>query len=192
MTAEIREVGREALPQFAGIPIRFRVESVFRVEENDAGVGGFRLVEEKVEKPYVKDYDTFEGETPTCWATHLDVTHWGFFLALDGDKPVGAATVACDTPGCSLLEGRKDLAVLWDIRVHPDRRREGIGTKVFQCVRDWARSRGCTRLKVETQNTNVRACRFYAKQSCRLEGIHRHVYPPPLEHEVMLLWRLDL
>ncbi|MGD2206052.1 MAG: GNAT family N-acetyltransferase, partial [Anaerolineae bacterium] len=131
---------------------------------------------------------------PLSWSVKFDVSKWGFFLALDGDRPVGSATAAFDAPGVSMLEGRKDLAVLWDIRVHPDERGRGIGSRLFRRTANWARQRGCGQLKVETQNINAPACRFYASQSCKLGAIHRHGYAhcPHVAHDVMLLWYLDL
>jgi GNAT superfamily N-acetyltransferase len=59
---------------------------------------------------------------------------------------------------------RSDLAVLWDIRVQPERRGRGVGKALFYASVDWACRRGCRQLKVETQNVNVAACRFYASQ----------------------------
>ena len=51
----------------------------------------------------------------------------------------------------------------------------------------------------ETQNTNVPACRFYARQGCRLGATHRFAYAgsghgsdDPVAQEAMLLWYLDL
>jgi GNAT superfamily N-acetyltransferase len=192
MSVEIREVGPEALAEYAKVPIRFRVSSLFRVEGAGETPGTFRLVEEPVETPCVKDYDAIKGEGPMRWANRFDVKNWAFFIAWDGDEPIGAAAVAFDTPGVNMLEGRRDLAALWDLRVRPDRRGEGIGTQLFRRACEWARGRGCSRLKIETQNTNVRACRFYMNQGCRLERAVRNAYPPPLEDEVMLLWTLDL
>ena len=56
-----------------------------------------------------------------------------------------------------------------------------------------ARQRNCTELKIETQNVNVRACRFYAGRGCRLGAVIRDAYPQPAgEKETMLLWYLDL
>jgi hypothetical protein len=59
---------------------------------------------------------------------------------------------------------------------------------------DWSRERKCTHLKIETQNVNVPACRFYAKQGCRLGAIDRYGYAghPQVGHETMLIWYLDL
>ena len=84
--------------------------------------------------------------------------------------------------------------MLWDIRVHPDERGRGVGTKLFQYAADWARRKGCGQLGLETQNVNVPACRFYVRQGCELGAIHRYGYAgcADLAHEVMLLWYLNL
>ena len=99
--------------------------------------------------------------------------------------------VAWNTPGLDMLEGRTDLACLWDVRVHPDRRREGVGSLLFQHCAEWARSKGCWRLKIETQNINVPACKFYADRGCELRAIHPGAYPE-LPDETQMLWYLDL
>ena len=90
-----------------------------------------------------------------------------------------------------MLENRTDLTVLWDIRIHPDYRRQGIGQALFRAAETWARSRGCRQLKVESQNVNLPACRFYAKQGCVLGAIDRFAYAD-LPDEVQLLWYKDL
>jgi GNAT superfamily N-acetyltransferase len=192
----VREAGVGELQRYAQVPIRFWVHSVLRVEAVDTGLGGLRLVEEAISPPYLKDYDAQGGgeESPTHWAERFDVRHWCFFLAEEGSQVVGAATVAFDSPDVHMLEGRPDLAALWDIRVRPDRRGRGIGTQLFQAAADWARGRGARQLKIETQNVNVPACRFYSAQACRLGAIHRYGYAgcPEVAHEAMLLWYLDL
>ena len=189
-------MGVDQLSVYAGIPISFTVESVFRVEVVDRGLGGFKLIEEKTDTPYLKDFDSAgDGDTrPERWAKRFDVSNWTFFLAYVWERAVGGATLALDTPGVNMLEGRKDLAVLWDLRVHPDARGRGIGTALFKHATDWARENGCRQLKVETSNVDVPACKFYAKQGCVLGAIHRFAYAncPDTTHETMLLWYLDL
>ena len=93
-----------------------------------------------------------------------------------------------------MLEGRSDLAVLWNIRVHPDHRRQGIGTNLFQRARELAKAKGCGQLKIETQNVNVGACKFYAGQGCQLGTISRYgnTQDPKVQQELMLLWYLAL
>lgn len=195
VAVEIREIGVEALPCYAEVPISFRVESVFCVEMIDHGLGGFSLVEKQVD-PYTKAYDV-QGDgrdRPINWGKTFDVSKWGFFLAVDGGHSVGGAAVVIDTLGINMLETRKDLAVLWDIRVHPNQRRNGVGSRLFEYAIDWARQKGCKQLKIETQNVNVPACRFYARQGCELGAIHRYAYSgsPEVSHEAMLLWYLKL
>jgi hypothetical protein len=47
--------------------------------------------------------------------------------------------------------------------------------------------RGARVLKVESQNTNVPACRFYAGRGFLLRAVRRGAYPE-LPHEIQLLW----
>lgn len=194
MFIEIQEIGVNMLPQYAEIPIAFEVESVFHVDPIDSGLGGMRLREEKLVSRYTKDYDAHEDGRPEGWPKRFDTRNWGIFLALKGIRPVGGAAIAFNTPGLHMLGGHKDLAVLWDIRVHPNIRRQGIGTKLFSHAADWSRERRCRQLKIEAQNVNVPACRFYAKQGCQLGEINRYGYVghPEVEHEVRLVWYLDL
>jgi len=104
---------------------------------------------------------------------------------------VGGAVVAFRTAGLRLLEGRDDLAVLLDIRVEARLRGRGVGSELFVAARAWAQEQGCRHLKIETQNINVPACRFYARQGCELRAIQPHAYPK-LPDEVQLLWYADL
>ena len=190
MKITIAEIGPERLAEYAGIPIALEVKTILEVELVDGGLGGMRLHEVLV-KPYLKDYDA-GGELPTDWPKRFDVSKWGFFLAQLDHEPVGAAAVAYDTTGVFMLEARRDLAVLWDIRVRPEAR--GAGILLFRHAAGWARRHGCTQMKIETQNVNVPACRFYQRMGAHLGEIHRHGYAaiPAVAHEVMLNWYLDL
>jgi GNAT superfamily N-acetyltransferase len=191
MHVEIAEEPAAALAELARIPISFEVRSVLDVAGPAEG-GVFILTERRLTVPYVKDYDAIEGEGPTSWARRFDVSNWGFLSARAAGRRVGAAAVAFDTPGVTMLEGRRDLAVLWDLRVAPDARGQGVGSALFRAAEEWARARGCTELKIETQNVNVPASRFYAAQGCRLAAIDRSAYPG-LPDEIQLLWykRMD-
>ena len=119
------------------------------------------------------------------------MSSWLLLAAIDRGERIGGAAVARNTPGANMLEGRTDLAVLWDIRVHPDRRQEGAGSLLFRRAVEWARAKGSHYLKIETQNINVRACRFYASQGCHLRAIH-HGVNDDVPDEVQLLWYLRL
>jgi GNAT superfamily N-acetyltransferase len=189
-TIELAEEPMTALPEYARIPIVFTVDRVLDVTSQDDGQGGFALSERRLEVPYEKDYDGIAGEGPSQWARRFDLSNWALFTARVATRIVGGATVAFDTPGLTMLEGRRELAVLWDIRVSPDARRQGIGSALFEQVERWARRHGCRQLKIETQNTNVRACRFYERQGCKLGAIRRSVYSD-FPEEIQLLWYKD-
>ena len=81
------------------------------------------------------------------------------------------AVIAFNTIDRPMLQGRKNLAALWDIRVAPHLRGHGIGSTLFQAAEAWAAARGCRQLKVETQNNNVVACRFQPLSRKRARGV---------------------
>ena len=191
MTIELTEEPMTALPEYARIPTVFTVDRVLDVTDRLDGSGGCDLSERRLEVAYEKDYDAVDGDAPLHWPRRFDLSNWALFTARVAGRSVGGATVAFDTPGLTMLEGRRDLAVLWDIRVSPSARGEGVGSALFERVEAWARRHGCRQLKVETQNINVRACRFYERQGCDLRAIHRGAYPD-LPEEIQLLWYKDL
>ena len=190
MAVEIREETAEALDEYATIPITFWVRSLLRVDWIDDGIGGIRLTEQSVDPPYFKDYDAL-GDSPPTWERRWDISKWGIFVARDNGEPVGGVVVAWRTPGMHMLEGRDDLVVLWDLRVKAERQRHGIGQQLVRQAASWATQRNCQVMKIETQNNNVPACRFYSACGCRLGGVHSGAYAE-LPDEVMLLWYLDL
>jgi GNAT superfamily N-acetyltransferase len=179
------------LDQHAQVPIAFLVDRILAVSFLDGGLGGVKLTETRVEDPWVKDYDAIKGEGPTRWARRFDVTNWGLIAAYEDERRVGGAVIAFNTGGVTMLEGRPDLAVLWDIRVHTERRSTGIGTMLFGATETWSRDRGCQILKIETQNINVPACRFYRRMGCELASIDRFAYPD-LPDEFQLMWFKEL
>jgi GNAT superfamily N-acetyltransferase len=191
MRIEIHEESAAELDAYARVPIAFRVERALEVTVVGGGFGGFKLRERPVEPPWTKDYDAVAGDPPTAWPSRFDVSNWGFLCArLDGER-VGGATIALRTPGVLLLEGRDDLAALWDLRVAPAARGRGVGTRLFEAASAWATTRGYRWLKIETQNINVAACRFYASRGCALRAIDRFAYPD-LKGQVQMIWSREL
>ena len=175
------------LEDYQRVAISFRVESVLEVCPVDHGLGGIVFTERRVESPYLKDYDAISGEGPTRWAKRWDISRWGVISAFLGDERIGGCVIAYDTEGVEKLEGRKDIAALWDLRVRPDYRRRGVGSQLFEAAVEWAARRGCRCLKVDTQNINVAACRFYAKHGGVLGVINRYAYSE-FPDETELVW----
>lgn len=181
----IEEERAVSLEAYARISSAFEVRSVLEVSIED-DLRGVSLCERGLRSPWLKDYDGIEGG-PRAWPKRFDTARWFALVASAGGERVGGALLVHDDASIELLEGRSDLAVLWDLRVAPGHRGRGVGTQLFRAAEDWARERGCRELKVETQNVNVTACRFYARMGCRLGALDRFAYPD-LPGEVQLLW----
>jgi GNAT superfamily N-acetyltransferase len=190
MPIKIIEESEAALIEYEKVSIAFSVQSRFLVEPVESGLSGLKFVEESV-VPYLKDYDAFESERPSQWKKRFDISHWGIFSAFDGVRRVGGAAIAWQSSSVEMLEGRKDLACLWDLRVDPEYRSKGVGHKLFSFAAQWGRERKCRRLKIETQNINVPACRFYARQGCQLKAINSYAYDESL-NEIQFIWYFDL
>jgi len=189
MRIEISEEKAPNLQEYAQIRMSFEVREVLDVLTPNDGLGGFTLSERKLPVPYLKDYDAIES--PLHWCRSFDTSNWAFFAARAEGVRLGGAAVAFDTPGLMMFEDRRDIAVLWDVRIAAEARRQGVGAALFKAAEKWAVAQGCRRLKVETQNINVPACRFYARQGCVLGAIHRFAYPE-FPNEAQLLWYKDL
>ncbi len=164
------------------------VSSKLVAKRIDSGLGGLLLSEVEVPE-YIKDYS--QHANPNEWIEKFDTSNWGFFIAYVGNTPIGAATLAYRTKGINMLSGREDLCVLWDIRISPDFKSQGVGNALFVYIKEWAIKRGCTQIKIETQNTNVPACRFYKNQGAVLSEYNEYAYYGE-EDETQLIWYLDL
>ena len=185
-------IDRTYFPQYDSIPMRFDVKSYYKIEKINRGLGGFALVETPVE-PYIRDFCLGEDETVVRWE-RFNLANWAFFMAFDGDRPVGAATIASRDKQVNMLSDRDDLAVLWDIRVEEAYKRQGVGQGLFDMAADWSRSQGLVQMKIECQNNNVPAVKFYHKQGAVLSVIDEYAYynEPEYRHETMFIWFLDL
>ncbi len=188
-----KKVDRTYFPQYDQIPMIVHVSSYYRIVKHDRGLGGFALVETPV-KPYIKDFRTVDDESISSWEKEWDISTWAFFMAFDGERPVGGATVATRTKEINMLSGRDDLAVLWDIRVADAYNHQGVGQALFDMAVNWSREQGLVQMKIECQNNNIPAVKFYHKQGTILAAIDEYVYynDPECRHEVQLIWYLDL
>ena len=179
---KIIPINYDQLKEYSKIPISFSVNSIYDIvhtknrTKNDPGI---ELIEKQILNPYEKNYDDYEN--PLDWIKKWDLKwnsdNWGFFLSQnDNGEITGGASIALNVPGMQMCEGKDDLAVLWDIRVHPAHRGKSIGKSLFLEAEKFARSKKCSTLKIETQNTNVPACKFYKSMGCTLGKITPHAY----------------
>ena len=186
-----KQIDKTFFDAYDKIPMLVHVESKFLIEKLDRGLGGF-LIKETPVPAYTKDYSIYEVASE--YEQQFDISNWAFFMAFEGDRPIGAATVASRTANVYMLNGRDDLAALWDIRVADAYKRQGVGQKLIDMAVAWARSQGLKQMLIECQNINVPACRFYHKQGAVLGKIDEYAYynDPDIRDEIMLIWYLDL
>ena len=181
------EISFENLKLYESIPSSYVVESRIVLAGLGIGKEGLTDLKESLEEPWIKDYDLIDGQGPSRWASQFDISNWGLLSAWNEDRRIGGAVIAWQSGSVFMLESRKDMAVIFDIRVHQANRRMGIGRLLFAEASSWAKGRECTSMKIETQDVNVSACRFYAAMGCELGAINRGVYPS-LPEETQLLW----
>ncbi|GHU90674.1 hypothetical protein FACS1894202_10860 [Clostridia bacterium] len=193
----IKQIDSSYFPQYDAIPMLVLVKSEYKLVKQNNGLGGIIFAETPVE-PYVKDFR--EGETESDipwrkgWANKWDISNWAFFMAFDGDRPIGAVCIVTRTEDVNMLCGRDDLAVLWDIRVADEYKRQGVGRSLFQSAVDWSKSQGMKQLKIECQNNNVPAVKFYRKQGAVLGSFDENAYhgDPYAVGETQFIRYLDL
>jgi ribosomal protein S18 acetylase RimI-like enzyme len=185
VNVDIQEHGANRLAEYAAVSIAFRVAEVLDLDAISADPA--RTPTRPVAPPYIKDYDSVAGDAPLDWPARFDVSRWTFLAAFADGKRVGCATMVARDPAVDLLDGRDDLARLWDLRVAAEFRHRGVASALLAAVEERANAQDIRTLIVETQDINVPACRFYARQRFVLGAVNRGAYPD-LPNEVQLLW----
>ncbi len=177
------------LAAYESVSIRFRLESrvdlVALVESKGA------IISERPTAPRWKDYDECHEDLPTVLITRFDASNWAVFAAYEGLRRVGGVLIARDTMDLDVLMGRSDLALILDFRIHPEYRGRGVGRALFVACTSWSKRNGCIELHVETQDTNVAACRFYRAMGCSLVSCDPQGYGDDVD-EAKLFWGLLL
>lgn len=171
----------EVLERYAGLSSEFEV--VASLEPKALANGGLASV--PVDQSYSKSL-----EDPRDWPQHYDLGRWALFLASEGDITVGACMVARGVPSL-YFESEADDAILWDVRVSLSHRGRGVGKALLDAAVAWVREQGCQALLIETQDTNVAACRLYSSVGCTVASIQPGAYET-YPDELLVVWRLTL
>ncbi|MBQ4558033.1 MAG: GNAT family N-acetyltransferase [Clostridia bacterium] len=181
------ELPLENIKEYENISMNYTTNKKYQIKKINNGLGG--IIFELVDVPeFYKDF----GVKVEHWKEIFDLTNWKFFVAYNAkNELVAGCVVATKTANCRMLEGRDDIAVLWDIRVSNEYKRQGIGQKLFDMAIKWAKDSGFKTFKVECQNTNTSAVKFYHKQGMELCAINEFAYPD-YPNEAQLLWYLNL
>ena len=179
------EITTDNLGRYSEIPIRYLVRSRLADATGDESV----WVEMPIE-PYSKDYDSVAEEQPCHVVAKCSDGSWFGFGVVEGDNWLGGVIVISND-AYGLLEGMRGAACLVDLRVAPSHRGHGIGGQLVCAAVEKSREVGFTEVFVETQDTNVAACRLYARSGFRLARWEPGAYGD-FSDEIRLIWSLTL
>jgi ribosomal protein S18 acetylase RimI-like enzyme len=101
-------------------------------------------------KSYINDEDITED-----YFTYIDNQNKVIYLAFIEDQVVGQII---------LKRNWNEYAYVEELKVDARFRRHGIGRRLIEQAKQWAQSQKMPGMMLETQNNNVRACKFY--ESC--------------------------
>ena len=107
-----------------------------------------------------------------------------FVGAYDGGKCVGLAI---------LQQAFMRYMYLYDLKVDPDCRGQGVGRLLIETCREVAARQGYQGLYTQGQDNNLGACRFYLNNGFVIGGLDTHVYNgTSQEHKKDILFYCDI
>ncbi len=83
-----------------------------------------------------------------------------------------------------------DEGHILNLAVHPDFRRRGIATKLFEDVLNELKEIDCRYLYLEVRVSNLEARKFYEHLGFRVMGVRKDYYTYPIEDAVTMMRRL--
>jgi ribosomal protein S18 acetylase RimI-like enzyme len=131
--------------------------------------------------PYVKTY-------PRDGALYVE--------ADPAQRMIAVVKVGMDVVGyVAVLHAWNECAQIDDIMISRSHRGIGLGRSLMDEAVKWAKEHDLSIVRLETQTTNVPACRFYQRYGFKLGGFDRHLYdalPSGSKRETALFWYLHL
>ncbi len=173
---EILELDRQRLPDASRPSEPFSVIGRLRPSLKN---GCWTWQEELLDAPVTKTYPN-DDDFSDC----IDNPNKKVFLAYTGSVCCGRIVLRRDWNGYGFVE---------DLQVAAAARGRGIGTGLIRQAIRWAKQQGLHGLSLETQDTNLTACRFYAKSGFVIGGVNTLFYanlPTPLCDEAAIFWYL--
>ncbi len=173
---------------YASIPMHISGNRIYRLTRPDAMT--LQLCEEERE-PFA--FDVLD-EHPASWNAFISFRNFNMVGIYEGEQAVAAMSLVHDNPSVRMLDGRKDVLLLWDLRVLPDHQGKGYGKALVSYARKKAGTLGMKHLRIETQNTNPDAVDFYKAMGFELAHIREHAYSDDAvddagnEKEIMLIF----
>lgn len=186
MSALIRPLLPADLPLLARLDANYVADSELALEREQQGLNvTFRLVERARPFAYVKraGYDfgaSYQGDL----ATRIAVGQGLYLAAEQNGELVGFLDAEPDG-------WRPTATLLWVVVGRPCRG-QGLGRQLIERAIGWTRARGLRALVLETQTTNIDACRFYLRMGFTLSGVQSPYYfDERVAEEQALFWTYE-
>jgi ribosomal protein S18 acetylase RimI-like enzyme len=115
-------------------------------------------------EPYKKRY---VPEKDRDLRIYIDSPRGAVYLAYIDDRVCGQMILSWNWNNFALIE---------DLEVDVDFRRQGVGRGLIEQAKVWGRAMGLAGVTLETQNNNVSACAFYEQSGFVLCGFDSNLY----------------
>ncbi|MGZ9585683.1 GNAT family N-acetyltransferase [Paenibacillus marinisediminis] len=139
--------------------------------ENDT----WTYTEEIYSEPYEKQYANDDIDI-----SYIEKQDRAVFLYYNDDKCVGQIRLRSHWNGYVFIE---------DIAVAQEWRHKGVGTSLLEKAAEWAKQNQHIGLMLETQDVNLSACRFYAKNKFIIGAVDTMLYSNfPTANERAIFW----
>lgn len=135
----------------------------------------WNYTEEIFSKPYFKKYEDDEIDM-----SYVEDKRKAVFLYYEENNCIGRIKINSNWNGYALIE---------DIAVSKDYRKNGVGKALLHKATEWALENNLIGLMLETQDMNVSACRFYAKNHFVIGAVDTMLYSNfPTANEIAIFW----
>ncbi|KAG8408407.1 hypothetical protein J3459_017818 [Metarhizium acridum] len=149
----------------AGCNFSFKVSSKFsRPYAHLASISSPSDIQLTPTREYTKSY----GGVDDDFEVAQQATHKVIFALRDDSGSVHGYAMA--------FKDWNNMVTLHDFAVSSELRGQGYGKKLFNRVVEWARGLDVAGIKIETQDSNVAACRFYAGCGAVFGGYDEFLY----------------
>jgi ribosomal protein S18 acetylase RimI-like enzyme len=157
----------EDVPALMRLDTSFTTDRIYQVEGDGLG---FRLIEQKLDQPLVKDFP-LEGE--------LDEDRmWDYGMVAEADGEIVGF-------GALRLEAWNRRAAIWHLYIAPEYRKQGVGKELLQHLETHAaNSSRC--LWLETSSVNYPGVQAYLRLGFHLVGLDTTLYDGEYAHETAL------
>ncbi|MGG2072570.1 GNAT family N-acetyltransferase [Lysinibacillus irui] len=126
-------------------------------------------------QPYVKKYEDDEIDI-----SYIEDDRKAVFFYYVDNNCVGQIKLCSNWNGYGLIE---------DIAVKSAYRKNGVGTALINQAMKWAKENNLCGLMLETQDINVSACYFYAKNNFVIGAVDTMLYSNfPSANELAIFW----